>query len=454
MICLLSASRVLIALGTLFCAAASAGQGAGLRLVGQARLEHPTEIAAWDAASGRVLVTLGGTASVAVVSLDAPGSPEVVGVIDFGDVGEAVNSVAAHGGLCAAALTAEKKTDPGWVVFFRASGERVATVRVGAMPDMVCFTPDGRFVLSANEGEPNKKGTVDPAGSVSVIDARSFAVSEVLLSEMNPSEEVGWFTPAAEMHAAMIEPEYITVTGDSRLAYVVCQENNAVAVVDVGERKLVRWHDLGVVERGAYEALRQPDGVVLFETDRGLRLVTANEGDPRDVWGVDGVVEVDGVDVAASSAGDGRRATRFGTGGVTLYDGEMRALCDTGADIVARLEEMVASELVRAETALAVMDRAGKRGVEPEGLAQAEVGGERRVFVGLERAGMVAHYIARDDDTLELMELVEIPSPGSATAAPEGLLVVPAGAAGNARALLVVTDEVHGTLSVFEIGSD
>lgn len=76
-------------------------------------------------------------------------------------------------GLVAVALEAPTKTDAGWVAFFDATdadGGALGAVRVGALPDMVTFTPDGDRVVVANEGEPADDFSIDPEGSVGVID--------------------------------------------------------------------------------------------------------------------------------------------------------------------------------------------------------------------------------------------------------------------------------------------
>lgn len=39
--------------------------------------------------------------------------------------------------------------------FFDVNGALLSTVTVGALPDMLTFTHNGRRVLVANEGEPN-----------------------------------------------------------------------------------------------------------------------------------------------------------------------------------------------------------------------------------------------------------------------------------------------------------
>ncbi|MCB9296946.1 MAG: hypothetical protein H6559_28075 [Lewinellaceae bacterium] len=74
------------------------------------------------------------------------------------------NSVAVANGLVAVAVEADPKTDPGKVVFFDTDGNYLEEVTVGALPDMLAFSPDGALLLVANEGEPNDDYTVDPWG--------------------------------------------------------------------------------------------------------------------------------------------------------------------------------------------------------------------------------------------------------------------------------------------------
>lgn len=72
--------------------------------------------------------------------------------------------------LQAAAIENVNRQADGRVVFFDASGQHLPDYPAGALPDMLCFTPDGSKVLVANEGEPNNAYTVDPEGSVTVVD--------------------------------------------------------------------------------------------------------------------------------------------------------------------------------------------------------------------------------------------------------------------------------------------
>ena len=105
-----------------------------------------------------------------VLDLSEPSKPVRVGGILVGALGAGVNSVAVHDGLVALAIEAAPKTAPGVVALYNASDLRLLhTVPVGALPDMLVFTPDGQHLLVANEGELNSYGqadSVDPEGSV------------------------------------------------------------------------------------------------------------------------------------------------------------------------------------------------------------------------------------------------------------------------------------------------
>ena len=131
------------------------------------------EIATYDAGTQRVFVVNAQARTVDVLDITDPTTPVKVGTIDASALGGSANSVAAHDGTVAVAIEATVKQDPGIVAFYKASDlSLLSAVQVGALPDMVTFTPNGRHVLVANEGEPNDAYTVDPEGSVSIIDLK------------------------------------------------------------------------------------------------------------------------------------------------------------------------------------------------------------------------------------------------------------------------------------------
>src|SRR4029453_14165824 len=116
----------------------------------------------------------------------------------------------------------------------------VSSVPVGAVPDMITFSPNGRYVLTANEAEPAIDYSVDPEGSVSIIDL-STGVANLTAANvstagftafnnavLDPSTRI--FGPGATV-AQDIEPEYIAVSKDSKTAWVTLQENNALAII-------------------------------------------------------------------------------------------------------------------------------------------------------------------------------------------------------------------------------
>lgn len=290
------------------------------------------EITAYDAASRRLFVVNGANGTVDVLDLATPSTPRLVGTINVAALGAGVNSVAVHDGLVALAIEARPKTSPGVVAFYAASTlQLLQSVSVGALPDMLTFTPDGRTVVVANEGEPNSYGladSVDPEGSIGVItlnrggttaaptvaatvataDFRAYNGQEATLR----AQGIRIYGPGASA-AQDFEPEYITVAADGRTAYVTLQENNAIAVVDIATARVTAVRPLGTKNHNLagfgldasdedggtntnsgtpairigpqpVKGMYLPDAIASYVVNGTTYLVTANEGDARADW--------------------------------------------------------------------------------------------------------------------------------------------------------------------------
>ena len=170
----------------------------------------------------------------------------------------AANSIAIYQDILAIAIEAAEKTDNGAVLFYQldnqGAGTFIKAVKVGALPDMVTFSPDGNKVLVANEGEPNSNYSVDPQGSISVVEITdsipadissiiNLSTDIIFSSDLLDTEDYDTDTkrinllkakglklagPIGTTLAQSLEPEYITVSDDSKTAFVSLQENNAV----------------------------------------------------------------------------------------------------------------------------------------------------------------------------------------------------------------------------------
>jgi len=221
------------------------------------------EIVAHDPKTHRLFVVNAQAATVDVLSIRNPSRPEKIGQIDVTPFGAVANSVAVHESVIVVAVENAVKASPGMVVFFDRQLGLLKTVQVGALPDMLTFSPNGRWLLVANEGEPNDDYSVDPEGSVSIIDMRRGASglrqSDVCTAgfaafngaALDPSIRI--FGPDASV-AEDIEPEYLTVSHDSRTAWVTCQENNAMAIIDIASATVTRLVGLGFEDHSAVEA--------------------------------------------------------------------------------------------------------------------------------------------------------------------------------------------------------
>ncbi len=294
------------------------------------------EITAYDPLSKRLFVINGANASVDVLNLADPTNPTLIGSITTASIGSglaSINSVAVFNGIVALAVEANPKTNNGVVAWLRASDlALLGTDTVGALPDMLVFTPDGKNLLVANEGEPNSYGlsdSVDPEGTVSIIALSGLTSTATASSLIRTVSSVGFssfnsqlaalrtagvriYGPGASV-AQDLEPEYITISADSTTAYVTLQENNAIATINIASKTVTSIKPLGfkdhnlagmgmdvsdedgvtnsnsgtpIIKIGPVpvKGMYLPDAIANFTVAGKTYLITANEGDTRADW--------------------------------------------------------------------------------------------------------------------------------------------------------------------------
>ena len=280
--------------------------------------ESAAEIPAFDAASKRGFVVNAQKGAVDVIDMTDPAQPAHIGMIDATQLlaGASINSVAVHDGLVAVAVQAANKTDPGLLALYQASDLKlVGQAQVGALPDMLTFTPDGKTVLVANEAEPSDDYQTDPEGSISVVDVSTPAKPVVRTADFRAfnnqraallAKGVRLFGPRASV-AQALEPEYIAVSADGKTAWATLQENNAFAIIDVANARVTDIVPLGYKDHGVEGqgldasdtdkaanirtwpgvfGMYLPDAMAAFQAEGKTWLITANEGDAR-AWGED-----------------------------------------------------------------------------------------------------------------------------------------------------------------------
>jgi len=487
--------------------------------------ESAAEIPAYDPLSQRLFVTSAGQ-GIDVLDLSDPFNPTLSNQIAL----PGVNSIAIHNGLIAAAVEDATKTNQGTVRFFDTDGNSRGFVGVGALPDMLTFSPDGARLLVANEGEPNDDYTVDPEGSVSIIDLdpvnpADSTVHTAGFSAFNGAAldaSVRVFGPGASV-AQDLEPEYVAFAPDANTAYVALQENNALGVIDLTTNSVTAIHGLGfkdhrlpgngldanknddtaVIENLPIFGMYQPDAIAAFESAGQTYILTANEGDAREYEGTPGFIEEadlkdvtldpavfsqDFIDRAGDtddigdltiagfmgdtdSDGDLEEIFAFGARSFSIYDSSGNQVFDSGDMLEQITRDTAGVNFNASNDDNSVDDRSDNKGPEPEGLTIGMVDGMPVAFIGLERVGGVLAYDLSDpanplfldyvnnrnfNEPVSLEaeidgEMVDVPNPLAGDLGPEGLLFIDAADSPIGQALLVVTNEVSGTTTIYTV---
>lgn len=267
----------------------------------------PNGVDALNADTGALAFSLGKS----LVQIPGGGSPMSLG---------SGNSIALSGNTLAVSFDGPTPGSNGAVALFDVASAGTgatwrATASVGAVPDMLVFTPDGSTILAAIEGEPAPGYTIDPAGGLALINATTgvatffgfsdFDAQAAALRSQGVKLTYGLpGTPNAQALPSLdLEPEYITISGNR--AYVTLQEANAIGIFDLGTQSWVSILPLGLInhnlagnvidtsDRDGGAIIRQvplsgmfmPDAIASFVRDGVTYLVTANEGDAREYGG-------------------------------------------------------------------------------------------------------------------------------------------------------------------------
>jgi hypothetical protein len=391
------------------------------------------------------------------------------------------------------------------VKFFDTDGNLLNTLTVGALPDMLTFTPNGRRLLVANEGEPSSDYTIDPVGSVSIINmtrgAANLTQADVktatfndAIPKTNPSS-IRIYGPGASL-AQDLEPEYITVSHDSKTAWVTLQEANAIGVLDIEKGVFTRLVGLGFKDhnqagRGLDASDRdgginianwpvlgmyQSDAIDSYRVGGVTYLVMANEGDTRDLPGFfteEARVSALTLDTTAfpnaailqQNANLGRLTVTNATGdddgdgdfdrilvpggrsfSIRTTQGEL--VFDSGDQFEQITRTQVPASFNSNGTAATFDTRSDNKGPEPEGVVLGKAFGRTYAFIGLERTGGVMVYDVSNPFKPTFVQYVNT-SPDDISA--EGLLFIKEDDSPNGRPLLVVSHEISSTTTIFEI---
>jgi 2',3'-cyclic-nucleotide 2'-phosphodiesterase (5'-nucleotidase family) len=475
--------------------------------------EGAAEINAYDADTKRLFVVNSNAVTVDILDVSNPTNPVKIGEIDATVYGAGANSVAVKNGIVAIAIENEVVTDNGEVVFFDADGNFLGEVVVGALPDMVVFTPDGSKVLVANEGEPDDG--VNPEGSISIIDLTNGVA--------NATVDTADFTAYNGQEAALraegvrifpgipfsqdAEPEYIAVSPDGTKAFVSLQENNAVAIVDIAAKQVTDIIGLGVkdhslpgngidasdrddainIQNYPVFGLYMPDAIASYEVNGTTYFVTANEGDARDEDArikdlildpiafpnaeelqqdeVLGRLEVSTIDGDFDGDGDFDALYAYGARSFTIFDAEGNLIFDSGDDFEQITAALIPDYFNSTNDENGSFDsRSDAKGPEPEGVVIGKVDGNTYAFVGLERVGGImvyditnpagasfVQYINNRNFEVEAQLADGSTNPAVGDLGPEGLTFIAAEDSPTGEALLAVSNEISGTTTIYSV---
>lgn len=406
------------------------------------------------------------------------------------------NSVAVANGILAIAVENVNKQMNGTIETYDTDSQNlIQSYSAGALPDMVTFSPDGAYIVSANEGEPSDDYTIDPEGSITVVEVANQTAFQIdFVGQMNPGNGFRVFGNNGSSTVIQdIEPEYVTISDDSSTAYVGLQENNGMVIIDLESKNIsgivglgtknwnISGNILDVSDRDGIAGnlknwnilgFYMPDAIDYFTTNEVGYIVSANEGDSRDYDGYSEEVRVKDLTLDPSVFPDaadlqldenlGRLKTTiangdadndglyeqiyaYGARSFSIWSTNGQLVYDSGSEIAQRTLALAPSIFNQDEGE--ADGRSDDKGAEPEAVKTLKVGEETLLFVGLERtSGILAYNITNPLNPTFVTWLYDADD-----IAPEGLIVVDKADSPTGNYLMIATHEVSSTIAIYEL---
>lgn len=475
-----------------------------------------TEIVVHDPQTQKLFATSAIAGFLDIIDFSDPLLPVKMQSIDMSPYG-GITSVAVKNGIVAVASPNNIETNNGSVVFFDTDGVYKKQVTVGVLPDNIVFTKDGNKVLTANEGQPNADYSVDPEGSVSIIDltAGINSLSQNNVSTLNfttfNSQETQLVqqgvrkTKSNSTLSQDLEPEYITVSDDSQKAWVTLQENNAVAEINLTNKSITSLWALGtkdmsipgngfdasdnngeiLIANWPVEAYYIPDAVAGFKANGTNYLITANEGDEKEYDDFEERIAVNDPDYLLDEAlfpnasvlkqphnlgrfratnlngdldNDGKfeKIRAVGTRSFSIFNADTKTIVyDSGDDFEMYTAANYPTIFNADHEANTPKSRSRAKGPEPEGVTVATIGGQTFAFIALERIGGVMVYNVTDPNNVTFTDYKNNRSTSaySGDFGAEGIIYIDKADSPDNKGYVIIANEISGTLTIYEVNT-
>ncbi len=470
------------------------------------------EIVKYNAENKKMYVVSGAFQSVDIVPLakvkagtehsyayDTRVEVQAMGEVQGFSAGD-ITSVDVNTKLDIVAISVQHKeyNENGNIVFLDYDGNYIAHYEAGNQPDMIGFSPDGNYVMTANEGEPRTgygESSTDPQGSVTIVDLSGVSNHAGLKALSDEITTVGFEDFDGDARAQLLtdkvllkpntapsvdlEPEYIAFSEDSKTAYVSLQEANAIATFDIADKSFTAIKGLGLkdhndennkldlikdktinIKNEAYEGVYMPDGLAAANIGGTQYVLTPNEGDSRE-WGdyndIKEVGDIEGLNGSERESLTDDTTYLLGGRSFSIWNAaSMTQVYDSGADFERITAEVFPDMFNSSHKEVKLDNRSGKKGPEPEDIKTLKINDKYYAFIGLERIGGLMMYDITNPAEAAFVDYYNNRVEGgtltdSGDLGAEGICTISAKQSPTGYPMVLVANEVSGTVTVLQV---